>query len=99
MTTASPTPSELLVQRQELDRQIAQANLAGMKAIRDALKSGKAGTLAADLEALLPQLAPANEIGSRFSQANNVISIMRGVTDYFDREIASIEAASPPAEA
>ena len=58
MTTANPTPAQLLAQRNDLDRQIAIANLDGLKAIQSALKAGKVATLATDLEALLPQLAP-----------------------------------------
>lgn len=96
MSESTPTPAELLAQRDELDRQIALANLAGLKAILAALKSGKAGTLAADLEAILPQLAPASELGSPFNQAMGVITVMRNVTDFFDREVARVEAMTVP---
>ena len=53
MATAEPTLEELRTQRAEIDRQIAIANLDGLKAIQAALKSGKVATLATDLEALL----------------------------------------------
>ena len=33
MSTANPTPAELLAQRDEIDRQIAIANLDGLKSI------------------------------------------------------------------
>ena len=89
---ASPNPSELIQQRNEIDRQIAVANLDGLKAILAALKSGKVATLAADLEALLPQLAPAPEMGSPFSQAQNVISVVRNVTNFYEQEVPRVQA-------
>ena len=92
MTSTNPTPSELLAQRDDLDRQIAIANLEGLKAIQSALKAGKVATLAADIEALLPQLAPASEMGSPFSQARNVISVVRNVTGFFDQEVSRVQA-------
>jgi len=92
MTTANPTAAELLAQRNELDRQIAVANLDGLKAIQAALKAGKVATLATDLEALLPQLAPAAEMASPHSQASNVINVMRNVTGFFDGEVARVQA-------
>lgn len=92
MTTANPTPAQLLAQRNELDRQIAVANLDGLKAIQSALKSGKVVTLATDLEALLPQLAPAAEMGSPHNQAGNVINVVRNVTAFFDSEVTRVQA-------
>lgn len=92
MSTANPTPVELLAQRNELDRQIAIANLDGIKAIQAALKSGKVATLAADLEALLSQLAPSGEMGSPHSQATNVITTVRNVSNFFDAEVARVQA-------
>ena len=92
MSTANPTPSELLAQRNEIDRQIAIANLDGLKAIQTALKSGKVATLATDLEALLPQLAPSGEMGSPHSQATNVITTVRNVSNFFDGEVAHVQA-------
>ena len=92
MTTANPTPAELLAQRNEIDRQIAIANLDGLKAIQAALKSGKVATLATDLEALLSQLAPSGEMGSPHSQANNVITTVRNVSNFFDAEVARVQA-------
>ena len=92
MSTANPTPAELLAQRNEIDRQISIANLEGLKAIQAALKSGKVATLAADLEALLPQLAPSGEMGSPHSQATNVITIVRNVSNFFDAEVARVQA-------
>lgn len=92
MSTASPTPAELMAQRNELDRQIAIANLDGLKAIQAALKAGKVATLATDLEALLPQLAPSSEMGSPHSQATNVITTVRNVSNFFDAEVARVEA-------
>lgn len=89
---ASPTPSELIQQRNEIDRQIAVANLDGLKAILAALKSGKVATLAADLEALLPQLAPAPEMSSPFSQAQNVITAVRNVTNFYEQEVTRVQA-------
>lgn len=90
MSTA--TPSELLAQRAEIDRQIAVANLDGLKAIQSALKAGKVATLASDLEALLPQLAPAPEMGSPHNQAGNVINVVRSVTAFFDSEVTRVQA-------
>lgn len=87
-----PTPAQLIAQRNEIDRQIAIANLTGLIAIQTALKAENVGTLAADLEALLPQLAPAPEMGSPFNQANNVINVMRNVTGFFDQEVARVQA-------
>lgn len=101
MSTANPTPAELLAQRNELDRQIAIANLDGLKAIQAALKAGKVATLATDLEALLPQLAAAAEMGSPYKQAGNVINVVRNVTAFFDGEVARVQAivdAQVPAE-
>ncbi len=92
MSTANPTPAELLAQRDEIDRQIAIANLDGLKDIQAALKSGKVATLAADLEALLPQLAPSGEMGSPHSQATNVITTVRNVSNFFDGEVARVQA-------
>lgn len=92
MSTANPTPAELLAQRNEIDRQISIANLEGLKAIQTALKSGKVATLAADLEALLPQLAPSGEMGSPHSQATNVITTVRNVSNFFDAEVARVQA-------
>ncbi len=92
MTTTNPTPAELLAQRNELDRQIAIANLDGLKAIQAALKSGKVATLATDLEALLSQLAPSSEMGSPHSQATNVITAVRNVSNFFDGEVARVQA-------
>lgn len=92
MSTANPTPSELLAQRNEIDRQIAIANLAGLKAIQAAPKAGKVATLATDIEALLPQLAPAAEMGSPHNQAGNVINVVRNVTNFFDGEVARVQA-------
>jgi len=92
MTTANPTPAQMLAQRNELDRQIAIANLDGLKAIQSALKAGKVATLAADLEALLSQLAPASEMGSPHNQASNVINVVRNVTGFFDSEVARVQA-------
>lgn len=86
------TPDELLAQRAELDKQIAVANLPGLKAFKAALASGKVATLAEDLTALLPQLASDNTQGAPFQQANALISVVRGVTDMFDREVARVEA-------
>lgn len=90
MSTA--THSELLAQRAEIDRQIAIANLDGLKAIQSALKAGKVATLAADLEALLSQLAPSTEMGSPYSQANNVITTVRNVSNFFDSEVTRVQA-------
>lgn len=87
-----PTAAELLAQRNDLDRQIAIANLDGLKAIRDALKSGKAGTLADDIEALLPQIASDNTIGTPFNQASAIVTTMRNVTSYYEGEIARVQA-------
>lgn len=87
-----PTAAELLAQRNDLDRQIAIANLDGLKAIRDALKSGKAGTLADDIEALLPQIASDNTLGTPFNQASAIVTTMRNVTSYFESEIARVQA-------
>ncbi len=87
-----PTAAELLAQRNDLDRQIAIANLDGLKAIRDALKSGKAGTLADDIEALLPQIASDNTLGTPFNQASAIVTTMRNVTGYFETEIARVQA-------
>ncbi len=87
-----PTAAELLAQRNDLDRQIAIANLEGLKAIRDALKSGKAGTLADDIEALLPQIASDNTIGTPFNQASAIVTTMRNVTSYYEGEIARVQA-------
>lgn len=92
MSTANPTPAELMAQRNELDRQIAIANLDGLKAIQAALKAGKVATLATDLEALLPQLAPSGEMGSPHSQATNVITTVRNVSNFFDGEVARVQA-------
>jgi hypothetical protein len=92
LSTANPTPAELLAQRDEIDRQIAIANLDGLKDIQAALKSGKVATLAADLEALLPQLAPSGEMGSPHSQATNVITTVRNVSNFFDGEVARVQA-------
>ena len=92
MSTANPTPAELLAQRDEIDRQIAIANLDGLKAIQAALKSGKVATLATDLEALLPQLAPSSEMSSPHSQATNVITTVRNVSNFFDGEVARVQA-------
>lgn len=89
---ATPTAAELLAQRNDLDRQIAVANLDGLKAIRDALKSGKAGTLADDIEALLPQIASDNTLGTPFNQASAIVTTMRNVTGYFESEIARVQA-------
>lgn len=86
------TPDELLAQRAELDKQIAVANLPGLKAFKAALASGKVATLAEDLTALLPQLASDNTQGAPFQQANALISVVRGVTDMFDREVARVQA-------
>lgn len=92
MSTANPTPAELLAQRNEIDCQISIANLEGLKAIQAALKSGKVATLAADLEALLPQLAPSGEMGSPHSQTTNVITTVRNVSNFFDGEVARVQA-------
>lgn len=86
-----PTAVELLAQRNDLDRQIAIANLDGLKAIRDALKSGKAGTLADEIEALLPQIASDNTLGTPFNQASAIVTTMRNVTSYFESEIARVQ--------
>lgn len=86
-----PTAAELLAQRNDLDRQIAIANLDGLKAIRDALKSGKAGTLADEIEALLPQIASDNTLGTPFNQASAIVTTMRNVTSYFESEIARVQ--------
>lgn len=92
MSTENPTPAQLLAQRNDIDRQIAIANLDGLKAIQSVLKAGKVATLATDLEALLPQLAPASEMGSPHNQAGNVISVVRNVTNFFDGEVARVQA-------
>lgn len=93
-----PTAAELLAQRNELDRQIAIANLEGLKAIRAALTAGKCATLAEDLEALLPQIASDNTLGTPFQQAMAVITSMRNVTGFFDGEIARVEALNAAQE-
>lgn len=87
-----PTAAELLAQRNELDRQIALANLEGLKAILAALKAGKAATLAEDITALLPQIASDNSLGTPFSQASAVVTTMRNVTNYFEGEVARVQA-------
>lgn len=92
MTASNPTPAELLAQRNEIDRQISIASLDGLKAIQAALKSGKVATLATDLEALLSQLAPSSEMSSPHSQANNVITTVRNVSNFFDGEVARVQA-------
>lgn len=86
------TQAELIAQRNEIDRQIAVANLDGLKAIQAALKSGKVATLAADLEALIPQLAQETSMGTPFSQASNVVNVVRNVTNFFDGEVARVQA-------
>lgn len=48
-TSTTPTAAQLLAQRNELDRQIAIANLEGLKGIRAALTAGKCATLADDV--------------------------------------------------
>jgi len=90
--TMALTPDQLLAQRAELDKQIAVANLPGLKAFKAALASGKVATLAEDLTTLLPQLASDNTQGAPFQQANALISVVRGVTDMFDREVARVQA-------
>ncbi len=87
-----PTAAELLAQRNELDRQIALANLEGLQAILAALKAGKAATLADDITALLPQIASDNSLGTPFSQASAVITTMRNVTNYFEGEVALVQS-------
>jgi hypothetical protein len=91
-TSPTPTAAQLLAQRNELDRQIAIANLEGLKGIRAALAAGKCATLADDIEALLPQLASDNALGTPFQQAMAVITSMRNVTGFFDGEISRVEA-------
>lgn len=86
------TPDQLLAQRAELDKQIAVSNLPGLKAFKAALASGKVATLADDLTALLPQLASDNTMGTPFQQANALISVVRGVTDMFNREVERVQA-------
>lgn len=92
MSTANPTPAELLAQRDEIDRQIAIANLDGLKHIQAALKSGKVATLAADLEALVPQLAQDTAQGAPCQQIGNVITTVRNVSNFFDGEVARVQA-------
>lgn len=92
---ADPTqdaPNDLLKIKNEIDDRIAIANLPGMKAFKAALASGKVATLVDDLTALLPQLASDNTMGTPFQQANALISVVRGVTDMFDREVTRVQA-------
>ncbi|PZQ54201.1 MAG: hypothetical protein DI555_14170 [Novosphingobium pentaromativorans] len=100
--TMATTPDQLLAQRAELDKQIAVSNLPGLKAFKAALASGKVATLADDLAALLPQLASDSTMGTPFQQATALISVVRGVTDMFDREVERVQALAdaqmPPAE-
>lgn len=88
MRTASPLPTELLSQRNEIDRQISIPNLERLKAIQAALKSGKVATLVTYLEALQSQLDPASEMDSPHSQATIVITTVRNVSNFFDGEVA-----------
>lgn len=84
--------NDLLKIKNEIDDRIAIANLPGMKAIKAALASGKVATLADDLTALLPQLAADSTMGTPFQQANALISVLRGVSNMFDREVARVQA-------
>ncbi|WP_395391539.1 hypothetical protein WBP07_12840 [Novosphingobium sp. BL-8A] len=86
------TPAQLLAQRNEIDRQIAIANLEGLKAILARIKSGDVSTLADDLTALLPQLTADSTMGSPYQQALGLISNLQGNVGYFDREVAKSQA-------
>ncbi len=101
MAETTFTPAQLLAQRNDIDRQIAIANLAGLKAIQARLKSGDVSTLADDLTALLPQLTADDTLGSPYKQAMGLISNLEGNVGFFDREVlksqALVDAQTAPA--
>ncbi|WP_066769474.1 hypothetical protein [Sphingobium sp. CCH11-B1] len=92
MASTPPTRAELLDQRNEIDRQIAMANLDGLKAALAGMKAGKVATLADDLQAIMPQLTPEPELGSAYNQVLNVISVVRNVAGFLDREVTRVQA-------
>ena len=86
---AEPTIEQLDAQIAELQRQRDIASLEGAKAIKAALVAGKVATLDTDLEAILPQLS-SESLSAQ--QARNVISIIKGVRNLVDGEVARIQA-------
>lgn len=84
-----PTIAELDAQISDLKRQRDIAELDGAKAIQAALVAGKVGTLAEDLEVILPALS-SESLSAQ--QARNVVSIVRNVRNLIDGEVSRIQA-------
>lgn len=91
-----PTIAELDQQIAELQRQRDLASLAKLQAVQALLSAEPTVQLAADLEALLPELPADPALGSARNQAANVVSVIRQVAAHFDREVARIEALVEP---
>lgn len=92
MADQTETPSDLLSIKRGIDDRIAIANLSGLEAIQAAFAVDAVSALPAALEALLPQLAPDDVIGTPYNQARCAISTIRGVSDFFDREVSRVQA-------
>ena len=72
----------------ELQRQRDLKSLEGTKAILEALKAGKAGTLAVDLENITKTLSPHS---MACQQANNVINVLNNVRNLIEGELGRIQ--------
>jgi len=89
----NPSLSDTEAQIEALQRQRDTLALTGLKAAQDIL-SGEhaANALADDLEAILDRLPNGAEVGAARHQATSLISNLRRVTAYFDREVARVQA-------
>ena len=93
---AERTLNQIDAEIQALTTERDLASLAGTKSIRDAMASGKAGTLADDLEALLPNVASGS---MAYQQTNNLIIVLRNTKQLVESEISRVDSIAPPPSA
>lgn len=83
------TIAEMDAEIAALERQRDIAALDGTKAVQTLLTADAVASLAADLEALIPDL-PVDSVAAQ--QSRNVMSVLRNVTNLVTIEVSRIEA-------
>jgi len=91
-----PTIAQLDAQIADLQCQRDLASLAKLQAVQALLSAEPTVQLAADIEALLPELPADPALGSARNQASNVVSVIRQVAAHFDREVTRVQALVEP---
>lgn len=91
---AETSMQDLLAQRAELNKQIAQHEIGPIQSALDKLNKASTKTLVTDLQAIVDQL-PQSEVRT---QINNVVIVLGNVPGILERALGDLQALITPAE-